>query len=180
MFFDPKQWSVTNRIEADLLNSDEFLVHEFCLAYFRGQFEQWPEKINASQGWLVGGVRWQDRDTPQKDFFMHLGRIANRYKETIINCGYSILLPGAKIHPHRGYTDSVYRMHYGLLTPGGDCCLKVFNPVLKMDECRGWKDREAFLFDDTQEHSAWNRTKQPRAIVLLDIRKDALLATSRD
>jgi aspartyl/asparaginyl beta-hydroxylase (cupin superfamily) len=35
-------------------------------------------------------------------------------------------------------------------------------------ETRAWREGEAFVFDDTIEHEAWNRSDQDRALLILD------------
>ena len=35
-------------------------------------------------------------------------------------------------------------------------------------ETREWREGEAFAFDDTIEHEAWNRSDQDRAVLILD------------
>jgi aspartyl/asparaginyl beta-hydroxylase (cupin superfamily) len=87
----------------------------------------------------------------------------------VFNAGYSFMAPGATISPHTGYTGDVLRFHLGLICPEGDCALRVGK------EQHGWKDREAFLFDDTEEHEAWNRTEYGRLIIIADLRRDQLL-----
>ena len=33
---------------------------------------------------------------------------------------------------------------------------------------RPWQEGECLVFDDTSEHEAWNRSSQPRTVLLLD------------
>lgn len=170
MFLNPIVLSpLTFQLHNELERGHAHLCAEFLLGYFQGSFHDWPEKINANMSWKVSGTQWQGRETPEKIQYPRLATITDRFKDSLINVGFSVLLPGARILPHKGYTDSVYRMHFGLIVPEGDCCLKVGS------EIRGWREEESFLFDDTQEHEAWNRTRFPRAIVLLDVRKDCLM-----
>jgi aspartyl/asparaginyl beta-hydroxylase (cupin superfamily) len=51
--------------------------------------------------------------------------------------------------------------HLPLLVPG-QCTFRVGN------ELRDWHKGEAWLFDDTIEHEAWNRSDQDRAVLILD------------
>jgi aspartyl/asparaginyl beta-hydroxylase (cupin superfamily) len=53
-------------------------------------------------------------------------------------------------------------MHLGLIIPQGDMALR------SLDETRGWEEGKVFIFDDRQEHEAWNRTKEARVILLID------------
>lgn len=82
--------------------------------------------------------------------------------EGMVTAGFSKLAPGVEIHPHRGYTGNVLRFHLGLI--GGDQCgLKVGG------ETRTWHPGSNFVFDDTVQHSAWNRGGADRVILLMDI-----------
>lgn len=78
--------------------------------------------------------------------------------------GFSRLAPGTHIRPHRGYSADVLRFHLGLISPAG-FALRVG------DETHEWRDGEGFAFDDTIEHEAWNRSSEPRVVLLVDFRK---------
>lgn len=72
---------------------------------------------------------------------------------------------GTEITPHVGYTGEVLRYHLGLDCPAEHCGIQVG------DEVRWWRDGQSLLFDDTQEHRAWNRSNRWRLILLVDIEK---------
>lgn len=84
----------------------------------------------------------------------------------MVTAGFSRLSPGTHILPHAGYTDQVLRFHLGL-TGGTECGLRVG------DETRGWHPGSAFVFDDTQEHEAWNRGESDRVVLLLDFKRSS-------
>jgi hypothetical protein len=73
----------------------------------------------------------------------------------------SVLEPGTHIPAHFGGANVKLTLHLPLWIPAGDTALRVDG------EARGWKDGEMMIFDDTFEHDAWNRTNQPRAVLLL-------------
>ena len=75
----------------------------------------------------------------------------------------SVLEPGTHIPAHFGGGNIKLTMHLPLWIPEGDCGLRVDA------ETRRWKDGEMMVFDDTFEHEAWNRTAQPRAVLLLKV-----------
>ncbi len=83
--------------------------------------------------------------------------------------GYSFLEPGCVIEPHTGYTDDVIRVHLGVDIPSN-------NPsicgIIVGDETRPWIKGRVFAFNDRIEHSAWNYTDKPRAVLLVDYPKD--------
>ena len=65
------------------------------------------------------------------------------------NILFSRLRPGAKIPPHNGMINTRLIGHLPLIIPE-DCGFRVGNST------RTWNVGEAFLFDDTIEHEAWN------------------------
>ena len=79
----------------------------------------------------------------------------------------SILQPGTEVTPHCGPTNIRLRAHLGLDVPE-DCGLNVAG------ETRAWRNGEWLVFDDSFEHSAWNRSSRPRMILIVDVWHPAL------
>jgi len=78
------------------------------------------------------------------------------------NVFFSILKAGAHIPAHTGVTNVRSVVHLPLIVPG-DCEFRVGG------ETRAWCVGEAFVFDDTIEHEAWNRSDEDRAVLILDV-----------
>jgi aspartate beta-hydroxylase len=74
---------------------------------------------------------------------------------------FSILQAGKHIPPHTGVTNTRAIIHLPLVVPL-DCSFRVGG------ETREWREGEAFAFDDTIEHEAWNRSDSARAVLILD------------
>jgi aspartyl/asparaginyl beta-hydroxylase (cupin superfamily) len=74
---------------------------------------------------------------------------------------FSILQAGKHIPPHTGVTNTRTIIHLPLIVPRG-CAFRVGG------ETREWREGEAFAFDDTIEHEAWNRSDKDRALLILD------------
>jgi len=74
---------------------------------------------------------------------------------------FSILKAGKTIPPHTGVTNIRSIVHLPLIVPG-DCGFRVGG------ETREWREGEAFVFDDTIEHEAWNRSSEERVLLILD------------
>jgi aspartyl/asparaginyl beta-hydroxylase (cupin superfamily) len=74
---------------------------------------------------------------------------------------FSILQAGKHIPPHTGVTNTRAIIHLPLVVPPG-CAFRVGG------ETREWREGEAFAFDDTIEHEAWNPSDKDRAILILD------------
>ncbi len=74
---------------------------------------------------------------------------------------FSLLRPASHIPPHTGATNIRTIVHLPLIVPEG-CAFRVGN------ETRPWREGEAFAFDDTIEHEAWNPTNALRAVLIID------------
>ena len=74
---------------------------------------------------------------------------------------FSILKAGKTIPPHTGVTNIRSIVHLPLIVPD-DCAFRVGG------ETRQWREGEAFAFDDTIEHEAWNRSDKDRALLIVD------------
>jgi aspartate beta-hydroxylase len=75
---------------------------------------------------------------------------------------FSLLRPGAHIPAHHGFINTRLIVHLPLLVPP-NCSFRVGN------ETREWVEGQAWLFDDTIEHEAWNRSQQTRVILLFEV-----------
>lgn len=74
---------------------------------------------------------------------------------------FSLIRPQSTILPHYGVTNVRLVFHLPLIVPP-DCALNVAGIE------HHWREGEPVLFDDTYEHEAWNRSDQPRLILLMD------------
>jgi aspartyl/asparaginyl beta-hydroxylase (cupin superfamily) len=86
---------------------------------------------------------------------------------------FSILDASTHIPPHSGVTNTRLTVHLPLIVPS-DCGLRVGS------ETREWVPGKAWVFDDTIEHEAWNRSDSPRAVLIFDIWNPLLTAAERD
>lgn len=78
---------------------------------------------------------------------------------------FSIFSPGTHIKPHSGVTKAMLNVHLGLsIPPVQDRCeLRVG------DETRRWQEGEFLIFDETNQHEAWNESDQPRVVLFLQV-----------
>jgi aspartyl/asparaginyl beta-hydroxylase (cupin superfamily) len=74
---------------------------------------------------------------------------------------FSILRPRTRIPPHTGTSNTRTTIHLALVVPPG-CGFRVGA------ETRKWREGEAWAFDDTIEHEAWNDSDERRAILIID------------
>jgi tetratricopeptide (TPR) repeat protein len=75
---------------------------------------------------------------------------------------FSILDAHTRIPAHHGVTNTRLIVHLPLVLPG-QCGFRVGS------ETREWRLEEAWVFDDTIEHEAWNDSDHPRAILIFDV-----------
>lgn len=85
-----------------------------------------------------------------------------RIKGRAPNVFFSILKAGSHIPAHTGVTNVRSVVHLPLIVPEG-CEFRVGG------ETRRWVEGEAFAFDDTIEHEAWNRSDRDRAVLIIDV-----------
>ena len=74
---------------------------------------------------------------------------------------FSVLQPHTRIPPHTGVTNARVVVHLPLIVPG-DCGFRVGG------ETRQWREGQAWAFDDTIEHEAWNNSDLPRVVLIVD------------
>lgn len=86
---------------------------------------------------------------------------------------FSILAPGTRIPAHTGVTNTRCTVHLPLVVPP-DCGFRVGSTT------REWLPGQAWVFDDTIEHEAWNLSDAPRAILIFDIWNPLLSQGERD
>lgn len=86
---------------------------------------------------------------------------------------FSVLAPHTRIPPHTGSTNARLVVHLPLILPG-PAGFRVGN------ERREWRIGEAWAFDDTIEHEAWNDSDETRAILIFDIWNPLLSAAERE
>lgn len=86
---------------------------------------------------------------------------------------FSALEAKTRIPPHTGSTNVRLLCHLPLILPG-PARFRVGN------ETRDWKMGEAWVFDDTIEHEAWNDADQLRVILIFDIWNPYLDAGERE
>jgi aspartate beta-hydroxylase len=85
---------------------------------------------------------------------------------------FSVLKPRTRLPPHTGTTNTRSIVHLPLVIPSG-CGFRVGA------DTRAWKKGEAWVFDDSIEHEAWNDSDEIRIILIFDIWNPFLSAAER-
>ncbi len=139
---------------------------------------QWLE-LNHSERWSVFFL-WKDGEkredacarcprTAAAVEKLPLVRIPN-FAPTIM---FSTLAPHTHIPPHTSVTNTRLVVHLPLIVPP-NCRFRVGN------ETREWKVGEAWVFDDTIDHEAWNDSDELRVILMIDVWNPHLSEAERD
>ncbi|HEY1612866.1 MAG TPA: aspartyl/asparaginyl beta-hydroxylase domain-containing protein [Rhizomicrobium sp.] len=92
------------------------------------------------------------------------------YSPTVL---YSILAPHTHIPAHSSVTNARLVVHLPLIAPP-QCRFRVGN------EIREWRYGQAWVFDDTINHEAWNDSDAVRVIMMIDIWNPSLTAAERE
>jgi aspartate beta-hydroxylase len=85
---------------------------------------------------------------------------------------FSVLQPGAHIPAHTGLVNTRLIGHLPLVVPRG-CRFRVGN------QTREWREGEAWLFDDSIEHEAWNDSNEVRTIMIFEVWRPELTSDER-
>jgi aspartyl/asparaginyl beta-hydroxylase (cupin superfamily) len=80
---------------------------------------------------------------------------------------FSLLAPRTRIPAHTGVANTRLVCHLPLIVPP-DCGFRVGATT------REWRVGEAFVFDDTIEHEAWNNSDELRVVLIIDVWPPAL------
>ena len=129
--------------------------------------DQWAA-LNHSLDWSAfhfyhHGQRYPDNCTRCPQTMQALSRLPQPAVEGRMPAAmFSVLKPHTRIPPHTGVANVRLVVHLPLIVPLG-CGYRVGNVT------REWKVGEAFVFDDTIEHEAWNDSDQTRVILIADI-----------
>ena len=86
---------------------------------------------------------------------------------------FSRLQAGAKIPPHHGLINTRLICHLPLIAPPG-------THFRVGGEVREWQEGQAWAFDDTIEHEAWNDSGRDRTILIFDVWKPEITMEERD
>jgi len=83
------------------------------------------------------------------------------------NAMFSLLAPRTRIPPHTGVANTRLVCHLPLIVPS-QCGFRCGATT------REWRVGEAFVFDDTIEHEAWNDSEELRVVLIIDLWAPAL------
>jgi len=159
MFHDPHSFAFTARLQ----ESWRAVATEY--ERVAGHLIDWFERELYGDGWKVFGLYDFPQGRALAENVERCPLTAALVAEHVPRhgaAGFSVLRPGTRIQPHRGFPGEFLRCHLALKVPAGECGLKVAG------ETRRWREGEVLVFDDRVEHEAWNETPAERVVLLLD------------
>ena len=162
---------------------------EGVLASHAGSFQPYvqsdPKRPPRSQDGLVDNPNWSafylwKNGAPMEENLALCPRTAEVVRELPLaelpdrspSVLFSLLRPGAHIPPHCGLVNTRLIGHLPLIVPPG-CSFRVGNDI------RDWREGEAWVFDDTIEHEAWNHSNRTRVILLFEVWRPELTQAER-
>lgn len=173
-FFDNKNFpwisNIENKTEVILGELQSVISQRFppYIQYDEGlPIDQW-ETLNHSELW--GAFHLIANGQEHRENFQQCPQtcalIAHAPQPTIAqnapNAMFSRLRPKTRIPPHCGIANIRLVFHLPLIIPEG-CGFRVGS------ETRNWKIGQAWVFDDTVEHEAWNESDEDRYIFMMDV-----------
>lgn len=164
---------VTNVLIADRAGLQPYIDYPAGLP-----IDQWKE-LNRSRRWSAYFL-W-NQGTPQPAHIARCPRTAAALAHAprcevagrAPNAFFSILDASTTIPAHTGVTNTRLTVHLPLIVPP-DCRFRVGGTTREVQAGQAW------VFDDTIEHEAWNGSDMPRAILIFDIWNPYLSEAERD
>jgi aspartyl/asparaginyl beta-hydroxylase (cupin superfamily) len=174
MFYRTETFDFVRTLESEFAN----IRDEFLRRFDERDARLWPQPFVYTKEWKmlplldrgrlaqhgVTGID-QDLERNQRNFPRTL-EVLNRLPG-LVTAGFSRLVPGTRIHPHKGIDHTVLRCHLGLVAPPG-----YMLHVNGMQ--RQWEDGCVWLFDDTYAHEVWSEGDEPRVVLIMDFNKNDL------
>jgi beta-hydroxylase len=168
-WFDPDDFPWTRAIEAHTLEirRELFLVLQGPVPEFR--------EVSIEQERIVEGAPWKafvfflyGRPYEKNTRRCPVTTEALRAIPGMTSAFFSILEPGARLKEHRGPYKGVLRYHLGLKVPEDprQCGITVGG------ETRHWEVGRSLVFDDTFAHTAWNESRETRAVLFVDFKRE--------
>jgi aspartyl/asparaginyl beta-hydroxylase (cupin superfamily) len=170
-FFDEAEWTWLlswQKDHAEIFSALREEIENFLRTQGQSLQPYFNTRLVEGQGqWKVGNFMfWGERNEKN---FTHCPKLDAWLKNLpgmrVLSAAVSVLPPHTEIKPHIGDTSTVARCHLGLSIPASlpDCGIQVNG------ESRSWNEGEWLIFCDAFEHSAWNRTSEPRYVLIIDI-----------
>jgi beta-hydroxylase len=143
-------------------------------------FQPWHEEDIYEGDWDVYGLYYKKKKLKENCERCPKTTALLETIPDLVTAGFSSLAPGTHIVPHHGQDNTILRCHLGLIVPkplpdydrratgiltANTCALRVGS------EMYYWEPGQTFMFDDTEEHEAFNFGDRTRFVLLVDVKK---------
>lgn len=163
-------WVETIQDNYERIKEDYYL----CEEYYKDKGKDREKDMDEADGYICYNPLWQIYGIKRPPRFEYselpMYTPATWTKEfleaTVPNlgaCGFSVFHAGHETTPHRGIVGDVKRLHMGLIVPEGDTGMTCAGVT------KSWTEGGVFMFNDLEEHQAWNRTSETRVILIVDV-----------
>jgi beta-hydroxylase len=128
------------------------------------EIEPGQSRVAASGRWRTLTLRLFGCDVPHNQAMLSSTWTALAGVEGLHSAMFSVLEPGTDIPTHMGPTKGLWRYHLAIAVPEPEAAgLWVGGTTLR------WAEGQAFMFDDTYPHRAWNHGHGDRVVLVCDI-----------
>lgn len=79
----------------------------------------------------------------------------------------SVLMPGTRVRPHHGPSNTRMRAHLGIRIPEG-AYIRAGDPS-EPGNLRQWQEGRVLCFDDSFRHEVWHEGSEPRIVLIVDV-----------
>jgi aspartyl/asparaginyl beta-hydroxylase (cupin superfamily) len=149
-------------IKAELL---EYLKDHTLESYFNASM------VEKKDTWKTAAIKWWGINLFQNQkIFPQTSKIINSFPN-IVSASFNLLEANAKIKPHHGDTNAIFRCHLALIIPkeNTQCGFTV------KGDTKHWEEGKMLIFIDALYHEAYNNSEEDRYIFLFDVLRDEFL-----
>ena len=165
---DPFNWA------AEIENNYSVIKDELSRFLEKNDLESYfnSDMVSQKNSWRTIALKtWSIELYKNQAFFPRTTALIIKYPQ-IVSASFNLLKSKARILPHCGDTNGIYRCHLGLDIPEGlpNCGFRV------RDEKKAWENGKMLIFMDAYDHEAWNDSSKDRYIFLIDVLRDEFSA----
>ncbi|HUM50845.1 MAG TPA: aspartyl/asparaginyl beta-hydroxylase domain-containing protein [Chitinophagales bacterium] len=172
LFAKDSEFIATEKFDwIETIESNYLIILEEFTAFYTKNSIPFFDDISSSQKQIVEKNKWKSlillafhKTNPfYETTFIKTNSIIQKIPN-VTSVMFSVLEKDTHILPHRGIYKGLLRCHLGLIIPENnkDCWLNVNGKI------KNWNSGKCFVFDDTFQHEAFNKTNESRVILIID------------